>query len=73
MKDQTEKRVEHALKTLHETLRQNITDVGVVLDEYEASHNDYELCESRHYNALLAGWTILQEAMNKMNKRLNKK
>lgn len=73
MKKQSEQWVENALKELNATLQRNITDISEVMDAYEATHDDYELCYSKPYNALSAGWYTIQEAVSKMNQQLNKK
>lgn len=73
MKKLSEKYVENALKMLHDTLLRNITDISAVLDMYEMTHDDYELCYNKPYNALSAGWYAIQEAVSKMNNQLNKK
>lgn len=72
MRQHSEKRTEVAVRLLVETLAQNLNDTGIVLDEFEATHNDYELCNSRQYNALVAGHFALKEALEKINNRLNK-
>lgn len=73
MKQQSERLAENALKELNQTLQRNITDISAVLDMYEATHDDFELCYSKQYNALLTGWNAIQEAVETMNKQLNKK
>lgn len=73
MKEQSEKYVENALKTLNDTLQRNITDIDSVLDMYEAHHDDSECFYDKQYNALLDGWNTIQEAIEKMNYQLNKK
>lgn len=62
--------VENALKVLLQTLERNVQDTGAVLDMYEATHNDHELCSSRQYNALAAAHFALAEAIEKINDRL---
>lgn len=73
MKQNSEQRIDHAIKTLLQTLEQNVTDTGIILDEFEATHNDYELCSSKQYNALNAGHFALKDAIDKINDQLNKK
>ena len=72
MKQQSEQRTEQAVKLLLQTLKHNLNDSGIILDEYEALHNDAELCDSRQYNALVTGHFALQEAIDKINRQLNK-
>lgn len=55
-----------------ETLTQNLNDTGVVLDEFEATHNDWECDQSKQYAALVAGHFALKEAIDEINNRLNK-
>lgn len=54
-------------------MERNVTDTGIILDEFEATHNDYELCYSKQYNALNAGHFALKDAIDKINDQLNKK
>ncbi|RXE74685.1 hypothetical protein [uncultured Muribaculum sp.] len=72
MKQHSEKRTEVAVKLLMETLTQNLNDTGVVLDEFEATHNDWECDQSKQYAALVAGHFALKEAIDEINNRLNK-
>lgn len=72
MKQQSEQRTDRAIKLLLQTLKQNLTDTGIILGEYEATHNDYELCYSKQYNALNVGHFALKTAIDKINKQLNK-
>ncbi len=73
MKKYTEKRVEESVRTLLQTLTRCLNDSGIVMDEYELVHNDREMEESRHYDALVAGHFALKEAIEKINYPLNKK
>lgn len=73
MKQHSEKRTEVAVKLLIETLTQNLNDTGIILSEFEASHNDIECGESKHYAALVAGHFALKEVLEKINNQLNKK
>lgn len=73
MKQQSEQRTDRAIKLLLQTLKQNLADTGIILGEYEATHNDYELCYSKQYNALNAGHFALKDAIDKINDQLNKK
>ncbi len=72
MKQFSEKRTEVAVKLLIETLTQNLNDTGIVLDEFEATHNDWECDQSKQYAALVAGHFALKEAIDEINNRLNK-
>lgn len=72
MKEKSEERTEAAVKLLLETLERNSADVGLVLDEYEATHDDTECEQSRQYQALVAGQSVLREAIDKINYQLNK-
>ena len=72
MKQKSEQRTDQAIKLLLQTLERNVTDTGIILDEFEATHNDYELCHSKQYNALNAGHFALKSAIEKINKQLNK-
>lgn len=72
MKQQSEKRTEVAVRLLVETLTQNLNDTGIVLDEFEATHNDWECAQSKQYCALVAGHFTLKKAIDKINNRLNK-
>lgn len=73
MKAYAEHIVENSIKELLQTLQRNVTDTGIILDEFEATHNDYELCYSKQYNALNAGHFALKDAIDKINDQLNKK
>lgn len=72
MKAKSEKRTEQAVKELLQTLTHNWYDTGRVLDEFEATHDEYECDQSRQYDALIAGHFALKEAIDKINNRLNK-
>lgn len=73
MKEHSERRTERAVRLLLEALTRNWYDTGIILDEYEASHDDRECGRSRQYAALVAGHFALKEAMDKINDELNKK
>lgn len=73
MKQQSERRTEHAVTLLLQTLTHNFNDTGIILDEFEASHDDAELCYSKPYNALVAGHFSMKDAIEKINSQLNKK
>lgn len=49
-----------------------MTDTGIILGEYEATHDDRELCDSRQYGALSAGYFAMKDAIDKINHQLNK-
>lgn len=72
MKQHSEKRTEIAVKLLIETLTQNLNDTGIILSEFEATHNDWECDQSKQYAALVAGHFALKEAIDEINNRLNK-
>lgn len=72
MKQQSERRTELAVTLLLQTLARNLEDTGEVLDEYEATHNEVELCDSKPYNALVAGHFAMKEAIERINNQLNK-
>ena len=70
MKQHSEKRTEVAVKLLIENLTQNLNDTGIVLDEFEETHNDWECDQSKQYAALVAGYVALTEALEKINNQL---
>ena len=72
MKQHSEKRTEVAVKLLIESLTQNFNDTGIILDEFEASHDDWECDQSKQYAALVAGHFALKETLETINNRLNK-
>ncbi len=55
-----------------QTLEQNVADTGTILDEFEVTHDDYELCHSKQYGALNAGYFAMKDAIDKINNQLNK-
>lgn len=73
MKQQSERRTELAVTLLLQTLARNVNDTGIILDEFETSHDDGELCDSKPYNALVAGHFAMKEAIERINNQLNKK
>ncbi len=73
MKQLSEKRTEEGVKVLLQTLTRNWYDTGILLDEFEATHNEYERDQSREYDALVAGHFALKDAIDEINNRLNKK
>ena len=64
---------DNAVKVLLQTLEQYLKDTGTVLDQFEATHDDYECDQSKAYSALVAGHFALGEAIETINNRLNKK
>lgn len=72
MKQHSEKRTETAVKLLMQTLTRNFYDTGIVLDEFEATHDDWECDQSKQYAALVAGHFALKDALETINNRLNK-
>ena len=72
MKEHSEKRTATAVKLLIMTLTRNFYDTGIVLDEFEAIHDDCECDQSKQYAALVAGHFALKDALEKINNRLNK-
>lgn len=73
MKQHSEKRTEFAVELLLKTLTRNVTDTGIILEEFEATHDDYECDQSKQYDALVAGHFALKEAIDKINNRLTRK
>lgn len=72
MKQYSEQRTDRAVRLLLQTLEQNVADTGIILGEFEATHDDYELCYSKQYSALNAGHFAMKEAIEKINRQLNK-
>lgn len=60
------------MRILLQTLTRNRQDAGVILDEFEATHDDYELSQSRHYHALGAAHYYMGKAIDKINNEINK-
>ncbi len=73
MKRLSEQRTDRAVRLLLQTLEQNVADTGIILGEFESTHDDCELCHSRQYSALNAGYFAMKEAIDKINNQLNKK
>lgn len=71
-KQYSEQRVEKGIKTLLHTLNRNWYDTGILLDDFETAHNDYELSNSKQYAALVAGHFALKSTIEEINKILNK-
>lgn len=71
MKRESEQRISNAIKMVLQTLERNVADAGIILGEYESTHDDGELCDSRHYNALNAGYFAMKEAIDRINNQLN--
>lgn len=57
---------------LLQTLIRNYEDVGVIIEEFEATHDEHERDRSRRYDALIAGHYALKGAIEEINNRLNK-
>ena len=72
MKKLIEKRTADGVKMLLETLTRNWYDTAALLDEFEATHTEYERDQSRQYDALVAGHYALKDAIDSINNRLNK-
>ncbi len=72
MKQLSEKRTEEGVKVLLQTLTRNLHDTSTLLDEFEATHNEYERDQSREYDALVAGHFALKDAIDEINNKLNK-
>ena len=60
-------RADSALRELRQTLERNWYDTGRVMDDYEAVHDDYELCHSKTYQALNAAHFALKETIDKID------
>ncbi|GEM_PF-923567 len=73
MKRLSEQRTDRAIRLLLQTLEQNVADAGTILDEFETTHDDCELCDSKQYNALNVGYFAMKDAIEKINNQLNKK
>lgn len=71
-KQNSEKRTEWAVELLLGTLIRNVTDTGIILDEFEATHTEHERDQSRQYDALVAGHYALKDAIDQINNRLKK-
>lgn len=63
---------DNAVKVLLQTLERNFNDTGIVLDQYEATHDDCECCNSKAYSALVAGHFGLRDTIEKINRIINK-
>lgn len=73
MKQYSEKRIEGAVEMLLKILTRNWYDTGIILDEFEATHDEQECEKSNQYDALVIGHFALKEAIDKINNRLNRK
>lgn len=73
MRKTSERQAEQAVRQLLATFTRNRHDTGIILDNYEATHDDHELLSSREYNALIAAHFALKEIIDKINHQLNKK
>lgn len=65
--------IDNAVKVMLTTLQRQFEDTSTVLDEYEATHSEYEADQSKQYGALVGGHFAIKEAIDKMNNQLNKK
>lgn len=54
-------------------LTRNWYDTGIVLDEFEDTHDATEREESKQYAALVEGHFALKEAIDRIKAQLNKK
>lgn len=72
MKERAEQMAGRAIMQLTEVAMRYLEDVGQVLTEMEATHDDAELKKSLEYQTLLAGHSGLQEMMDRMNQQINK-
>lgn len=72
MKERAEQMAGRAIMQLTEVAMRYLEDVGQVLTEMEATHDDAELTKSLEYQTLLAGHSGLQEMMERMNQQINK-
>ena len=72
MKKRAEQMAGRAIMQLTEVAMRYLEDVGQVLTEMEATHDDAELTKSLEYQTLLAGHSGLQEMMDRMNQQINK-
>ena len=72
MKQRAEIMTDNAVKVLLQTFERNFNDTGIVLDQYEATHDDSECCNSKTYSALVAGHFALEETIVKITRILNK-
>lgn len=61
------------MKILLETLTRNWYDTGIILDEFEAAHDELECDRSVHYSALVVGHCALKDTIDRINKQLNRK
>lgn len=64
---------ETAVKVLLQALEQQLKDIGTVLDQYEATHSEYEADQSKQYGALALGHFAIKEAIERINKKLSYK
>ena len=72
-KQHSENRTEVAVELLLKTLKQSVTDTGIILDEFETTHDEYECNQSRWYDVLVIGHFTLKDTIDKINNRLNRK
>ena len=72
MKERAEQMAGRAIMQRTEVAMRYLEDVGQVLTEMEATHDDAELTKSLEYQTLLVGHSGLQEMMDRMNQQINK-
>lgn len=72
-KQHSEKRTEAAVGLLLKTFEQNVADTDTILNEFEATHDDYECDQSIWYDALVTGHYAMKEAIDTINNKLNRK
>lgn len=72
-KQHSEKRTEETVRLLLQTLTRNYEDVGLILEEFEETHDDYECDQSKQYAALVAGHFAIEEAIERIKNQINKK
>lgn len=71
-KQRSEEMAGRAIMQLTDVAMRYMEDVGMVLKEFENTHNDHELATSVEYQTLLAGHHGLEAMMEEMNEQLNK-
>ncbi len=70
--DNLEEKAGNAVRILLQTLRRSLEDTDREMKEYEERHADYEMCRSGAYQALVAGYFGVQDAIERINNELNK-
>ena len=71
MRNQSEKKVETALRELIKTVGRNIEDINQILVEFEVMHTEEERIKSKMYNALSEGYFALCLAKEKINYQIS--